>query len=436
MLCRWARARLACALVIVTCSASMRSDAHASAARIAGLGGRADMLDDVMNVFEYPALVVRYQGTALADLGRVLHPEDFSNSGALDFTGRSMGAFAAYPRAESWGVFGVVFGREIAEPAAFDPIPPAGDGVEMFYGRAIARRLDAGARVFLAARGSDVRELATPRRTRSDASLTRGNLGLGWEPSRRVRVDLAGGLGHRAFAVDSVYATGKRSVALRSTGAAPWDLRARIGADLAPDVALHVYGVCAHDDFGSETAVRTGTNDSLASIVQADAPTRRVEFGTALTLEPTDDFTMFFGLAYDRQTRDVRTTVDGAAHTTSPRTLRHAPVLVGGAEMEPWSWLTLRLGAQKAYTVDERDSINADPFSGFAPQHVRERSFPTAFGIGARASVHRLDVDVLFNDRTPFVQGFYASGAPVVPITNISVTYWFGGERRRPSRHR
>jgi hypothetical protein len=111
-------------------------------------------------------------------------------------------------------------------------------------------------------------------------------------------------------------------------------------------------------------------------------------------------------------------------------------VLVGGAEMAPWEWLAFRIGAQKAYTVDERDSVNIDPFSGFAPQHIRERSFPTTFGIGARVSVRKLDVDVLFNDRTPFVQGFYASGAPVVPITSISVTYWFGGESRRPPRHR
>ncbi len=402
--------------------------AGASTTRVHSLGGLPDMLEDVVNVYEYPALLTRYPNLGLADLGRVVAPETYGTLGNLRLTGRSIGGLVRYHGVPALGVNGLVLGREVREEFAPDPVPAPGDGVELLYGRSLGERSSVGLRGYFAGSSAQYEEIGRRGLSRREASIRKLTLGVGRDLGSDSRLDLAVSAGSRSFRADTSSALGTYTAALARAGRAPWTARGRLESRLAPDVTLRAYYGYARDDFSYTLAeTRSGAAESSRS----ERPVWREDLGVSLTLEANENYTLFVGAAYDTEHRQSRTFHADTLVTDSPSTWTESPVLVAGGEIRLWPWLSVRTAARKPYTLNERDSTNADPYCGCVPLHVRSVSFPTFFSLGAQVRVDALDLDVQLNERTPFVMGFFASGAPVVPVIGVSATYHFDSGPRR-----
>lgn len=407
------------------------SPSGASTTRVGSLGGMPDILDDVINVYAYPSLVPQYANVGLADLGRVVAPETYGTLGNLTLTGRSIGGLVQYRGAPGIGVTGLVLGREAREQRAPDPVPSTGDGVEVLYGHRLGARGAFGARGYFAGAASASREIGRAGVSSREASLSALTLGAGYEVGRLSRLDLAFATASRSFTSDSTSALGTYALDTTHDGHAPWSTRARLEARVAPDLVVRAYAGYARDDFSARTVERQG---ATTRTLRRERPEWREEFGVGFMLEPADAYTLYLGAGYDRTHRHDRQFAGDSLVTDAPSSFSQSPVLVAGAEIRLWPWLAVRTAARKPYTVNERDSTNADPYCGCVPQHLRTIDFPTFFSLGAQFTVRALDLDVQLNERTPFVQGFFASGAPVVPVIGVSATFHFDDGARRPRR--
>ncbi len=422
-----ARRAVACALAVACAMGA--SPVRASTTRVTSLGGIAEWLDDPLNVFAYPSLTPDYANTGLADLGRVVAPETYGTLGNLTLTGRAVGGVVEYRGARGLGVGGLMLGREVREQAVPAGLPATGDGVEVLYGRRAGSRVSLGLRGFFAGGASAAREIGRQGDVAREASVRSLAFGAGAMLGSATRLDVTAHTAARDFSLDSTSALGTYALRWRSAGGAPWGVRARLEARLAPDLVARAYGSYARDDFSYDASEETRPLIRARRYAQ---PWRRSEAGIGLTLDASDEATLLVGAAYDGERLGQEVVVADSVVSDAPRRSTQSPVLVAGAEIRVWPWLAVRAAARKAYTIDERDSVSTDPYCGCVPQHLRLISFPTTFTLGAQFTVRALDVDVQFNDRTPFVQGFYASGAPVVPVIGVSATYHFDDAVRRP----
>ena len=165
-------AEVAVCVVIAATAASLSSGtAGASTTRVNSLGGIPDMLEDAINVYEYPALVTHYPNIGIADLGRVVAPETYGTLGNLTLTGRSIGGIVRYRSVPALGVNGLVLGREVHEQFAPDPVPSPGDGVEVLYGIEAGERASVGIRGFFAGSSSEYHEIGRMGLSKRDATL-------------------------------------------------------------------------------------------------------------------------------------------------------------------------------------------------------------------------------------------------------------------------
>jgi hypothetical protein len=269
---------------------------------------------------------------------------------------------------------------------------------------------------------------------RQDATARKISLGVGYLPREGVRLDVAGGVGDRDFSLDRVAATNQFALHLTSRARAPWNARVRLGVDLADDLSAHAYYGYARDDFSFfDSTTTTADTTSITQRIASERALWREDTGFSLNFRPSPDYSFFVGAAYETEHRQGTTRVDGSLATDLPQTLTLSPLLVVGAEVGVFRWLGFRVGARKAFTYSERDSLELDETNYNFPTgkviHLRDRSFPTVFTVGARLSIKRLEVDTLFNEQLPFQLGFYETGnTGVIPVLGISATYRFGSQ--------
>ncbi|MEK7347856.1 MAG: hypothetical protein AABZ94_03215 [Candidatus Eisenbacteria bacterium] len=440
--------KLIAVLSVIALLAVTAGMGHASLSRVEGMGLSSPVLsqltDDYVNIYTYPASVVRQNNLVLAELGNnpsesedAFTPEDQSFTLIRNFP--RLGIVAVQMKQSSLNLhdgssnvnnewFDLIWGKaftkmdfavrfdvansyyegEFNTPTpgtytargndfgSFDPYPfgtsffsdaITGTGVELnTYGitPSIALHMQDDNRLDIA---------ATYRRY----SLERAESGTFYAPTPEKWEDG----GNASYALLARYFMNK-------SAASQW----------------YVAGWYVNNDLSWEV-----TNAS-ATVLSRSAEETYKNYGIGISnnMKVNDNNTLIWGLAawqtkhqYDRgDNNDALISGDTKSLEEKSTML---PILFAAVETQATSWLKVRIGATNMITNDRSDQSDFDSPTNTFSQKIRFTDFNLALGTGIRWN--NLDIDMTLNEEFPFTGGNFLSGSEQAAFTRVSATYHY-----------
>jgi len=439
---------LALALLVV----ALPSVAHASAARIEGLGLQGDYVMDYNNVFTYPSLVTQYQNLVYGDLGKKSLPggslndfEDNNQNPRLDDANRAMGAILGNLWGGKIGVWSVNFNENAS------PISPAlgaqyfnrnaNEALDLLWGwkmqkTSIGLRLNKTYSSIEANNGTTIaRPYTGPGSTASSTANARqqfntrasefgsddwNSLGVGagatftlGEGDKASMLDVSGELRWMTFEFSDT--TG--AVKYEDNGGLSYAFNARLHWEKEGDFHLMPVGNFYRMDLGTKYSSTAGV--PIADTTY-DNSVMGINLGLVGNWKLRDSDWFWLGAAYEYSKIDFEDVVRGPLPSGSEEiTYQNMPNIFAALESSLWPWFTVRLGAGRplfsTYKDTDRDVTPNDV--------TKTKDSPLQYTVGVGFHFNKLDVDAVVNQDFAFSGGWFASGNSETPFSKLSATY-------------
>jgi len=419
--------------------------AHASTPRVEGLGLQGDYVQDYVNIYNYPASIVRYQNLVYGNWGREGVSTNFNDNNevpaSLVNADRSMGAYLSICRKlpGTWGV-------QLNENR--NPLSPAygpqywdrqgNEGITLLWGNKLGAKSAIGFTVEKSgSRYEDATTVAYPfeeiefpvtppggTATNARQLMNQVNQALGANDARNSW-GIGGGVttnwsshGRDHMAEFGVHY--RNNTLHQEDQTAQTLLEDNGNTDLAINARLQ----CAVSDNSYLTPVvnwysmnrGTKNTDTTTPANNFDVKDKISGFNVGLAetwvLRETDMLVM--GLSVNREKVDLEF-VGGGSETI---TYTNSPTVFGALEVHPTHWWHLRMGAGKPVWSKLKDETTTEV-------SVKDSPFQYAVGTGFRLG-SALDLDAVVNQDFAFTGGWAASGTSVgFPFSSLSATYRF-----------
>ena len=99
------------------------------------------------------------------------------------------------------------------------------------------------------------------------------------------------------------------------------------------------------------------------------------------------------------------------------------PVVFAAIETDATKWLKVRAGANRTLLTDRTETVTFGPPNATTDAKTRTSAFNLSLGTGLRWN--NLDVDMTLNEKFPLTGGYILSGDRSTPFTRASATYHF-----------
>lgn len=408
-----------CASRFLLVSLLSASPLFATTTRVINLGGIDDLVKDESNIFRYPADAVLYPNIAIAELGEIVGEHSIAKNPTYPLGGQSLGGLITYYKRPSLGVLGGFLNRAAPTTDITNlPLQPD-EKVEGLYAKALGSRLALGVHVSEAYRYLKDSDLANGRGVRKSTEIRTVDLGTRWGKDSGFSWDFTWGTTFADFSFDSVYSRGDSAVsfALVDQGKAGQTLRTRLSFPVFPTMTIVPFFQYSYADYGSVT--------HRDEVFFSRTTSTHILWGggAGANIEITDNGRVVVGAVLNREVHKVDTFDDTAAVTSSHHLeIIDLPLLFLGYEARLKPWFTWRIGGTKGFHVEEQES--QDEAQGSHTKDLTKES-PFDFTLGFGLKGEKMDLDFLFNEKTPYVFAFMFTTTSEIPIYRISATYHF-----------
>ncbi|HET9952115.1 MAG TPA: hypothetical protein VFS09_10010 [Candidatus Eisenbacteria bacterium] len=232
------------------------------------------------------------------------------------------------------------------------------------------------------------------------------------------RLDLAAT--YRTYSLDRSNNATPTAQKWEDGGNASYALNARYFMNKSDASQWYLAGWYRTDDLSWEV---TGYDPA---VVTADETYKSYGIGISNNLKVNDNNLLVWGLSvWEAKHEYSRGDNQGGAFDVKEWTDKTTmlPVLFAGFETQATSWLKLRVGGNNSIMSYEED---ASDFISPANSYNQKQDF-TSFDLtlGAGIRFNNLDVDMTMNEGFPFSGGYILSGDQSTPLTRVSATYHF-----------
>jgi hypothetical protein len=424
--------------------------AFASGPRVEGLGLQADYVQDYVNIYDYPASIVRYQNLVYGNWGNkdvtggdVNGTFENNNPAPNDLVneGRGMGAYLSICKKlpGTWGV-------QINENR--NPLSPGfgsqywdrqnNEGITLLWGDKLGAKSAIGFTLERAgSRAETGTQTISPFWEMTTPAISIGTPTNGRQIMNDVNLSLGSTDGRNMWGVGGGISTS-------------WSSH---GRDHMAELGVHYRNNSLHDDNGTGQLLEDNGNTDIAVNARMQCAVSDNSYltpvfnwysmkrGTKLTdtTTPANDFdfdnkisSINFGIAETWVLRETDMLIMGVSYnhekidyadpavgggTPFTITYSNTPNVFAALETHPTHWWHLRMGAGKP--VWSKLTIE-DP----AKTTLKDSPFQYAVGTGFRLG-GSLDVDATVNQNFAFTGGWAASGFGEVPFSSLSATYRF-----------
>ena len=436
--------KLIAVLSVIALLAVTAGVGHASLSRVEGMGlsvpALSQFTDDYVNIYAYPASVVRQNNLVLAELGN--NPNESEDSFTPE--DQSFTLIRNFPR---FGVISVQM-KQNARNLYNGSDNVNNEWFDLIWGKAFTK-MDFAVRLDVANSSyEDDFNFGTPGSYRakgidnsfspypfgaffSDAIVGAGievNT-MGITPSIALhmandnRLDIAAT--YRTYDLDrstsgAAFPTPQQK--WEDGGNASYAVLARYFMNKSAASQWYVAGWYQNDDL---SWVVTGYTPTARS---ADETYKSYGVGISNNMRVNDNNLLLWGLSvwqtkHDYARGDNNDGVLSGDTKASNNKTTMLPVLFAAVETQATSWLKVRIGASNSITRSETDFSDFDSPTGIENNKQKFTNFDLSLGTGIRWN--NLDVDMTLNEEFPFTGGNFLSGSEQAAFTRVSATYHF-----------
>jgi len=437
--------KLIAVLSVIALLAVTAGVGHASLSRVEGMGLTSPVLmqltEDYVNIYSYPASVVRQNNLVLAELGS--NPSESEDSFTPE--DQSFTLIRNFPR---FGVVAVQM-KQNARNLYTGSDNANNEWFDLIWGKAFTKmdfaiRLDVtnsyyedsfnfGTPGTYKARGFDQsfdpypfgsfdHNAIVDNPTEVELNTVGVTPSISLHMANDNRLDLSAT--YRTYNLDR--STSGAAFVLpqkwEGTGSASYALLARYFMNKSAASQWYVAGWYTNDDLSWEVTGYTPTQRS------ADETYKSFGVGVSNNMKVNDNNTLIWGLsamqskhAYDRGDNNDGLISGDTKSIEEKSTL--LPVIFAAVETQATSWLKVRIGATNTVRTDENSFSDFDAPTNTDNEKFRLTDFNLALGTGIRWN--NLDVDMTLNEEFPFTGGNFLSGSEQAAFTRVSATYHF-----------
>jgi len=440
--------KLMAVLSLAAVVALTAGESQASLSRVEGMSLAVPTLsqftDDYVNIYYYPASVVRQNNLVLAEMGN--NPTGLSDTGvflpsAVAFGEQSFTVIRNFPR------FGAI-AFSMKQSALNNTLSSNlnNEQLDAIWGKGFSKadfavRLDItnssaetstnpGA-VVIKSRGVD--NLAGfdpyPFGVVDANQIVGGGIELntfGITPAITLHMSndnrLEGAVTYRKYSLDrSSTAAGNEH--WQDDGSASYVVNARMFMNQGD---RHVWVPAAwyvNDDLGWRVDNFGGAAGATRS---AKETYRQYGVGISDNMRVNDNNLLIWGVSVNQAkhhfTRGDAAIVAGETQELTEKTTA-IPVVFAAIETDATKWLKVRIGANRTLVSDRTDTVAFGPPNATTVDKTRTSAFNFNAGTGIRWN--NLDVDMTLNEKFPLSGGYILSGDRSTPFTRVSATYHF-----------
>jgi len=440
--------KLMAVLSLAAVVALTAGESQASLSRVEGMSLAVPTLsqftDDYVNIYYYPASVVRQNNLVLAEMGN--NPTGLSDTGvflpsAVAFGEQSFTVIRNFPR------FGAI-AFSMKQSALNNTLSSNlnNEQLDAIWGKGFSKadfavRLDItnssaetstnpGA-VVIKSRGVD--NLAGfdpyPFGVVDANQIVGGGIELntfGITPAITLHMSndnrLEGAVTYRKYSLDrSSTAAGNEH--WQDDGSASYVVNARMFMNQGD---RHVWVPAAwyvNDDLGWRVDNFGGAAGATRS---AKETYRQYGVGISDNMRVNDNNLLIWGVSVNQAkhhfTRGDAAIVAGETQELTEKTTA-IPIVFAAIETDATKWLKVRIGANRTLLSDRTDTITFGPPNATTVDKTRTSAFNFNAGTGIRWN--NLDVDMTLNEKFPLTGGYILSGDRSTPFTRVSATYHF-----------
>lgn len=449
--------KLMAVLTLVAAVALSAGESQASLSRVEGMSltvpTLSQFVDDYVNIYYYPASVVRQNNLVLAELGH--NPAGTADDGfgfsveAVETNEQSLTIIRNFPR------FGAV-AFQMKQQALNNSFPDNlnHEQLDAIWGKGFSQfdfavRLDitnssfeqtvttGAATDFNRARGDGVDPFDPyPFGALFQADLIRlGALGTGpieintWGVTPGITIHLSndnrieGAVTYRKYSLDRSEVTGGvQGEKWEDDGSASYAIVARAFVNQGDRHTWVPAGWYVNDDLSWKV-----TNVPAAGDVRsADETYKSYGVGISDNMRVNDNNLLLWGATVSQAKHEYERT-DAAVAATELSDLEEkttlGPLVFAALETDATRWLKVRIGGSRAF-VNQRTESNV---FGAPPTTttVKTRGSDFQFALGTGIRWNNLDIDMTLNEKFPLSGGYILSGDRSTPFTRASATYHF-----------
>jgi len=440
--------KLMAVLSLAAVVALTAGESQASLSRVEGMSLAVPTLsqftDDYVNIYYYPASVVRQNNLVLAEMGN--NPTGLSDTGvflpsAVAFGEQSFTVIRNFPR------FGAI-AFSMKQSALNNTLSSNlnNEQLDAIWGKGFSKldfavRLDItnssaetstnpGA-VVIKSRGTDnlVGFDPYPFAVVNANQIVGGGIELntfGISPAITLHMSndnrLEGAVTYRKYSLDrSSTAAGNEH--WQDDGSASYVVNARMFRNQGD---RHVWVPAAwyvNDDLGWRVDNFGGTAGATRS---AKETYRQYGVGISDNMRVNDNNLLIWGVSVNKAkhhfTRGDAAIVAGETQELTEKTTA-IPIVFAAIETDATKWLKVRIGANRTLVSDRTDTVAFGPPNATTVDKTRTSAFNFNAGTGIRWN--NLDVDMTLNEKFPLSGGYILSGDRSTPFTRVSATYHF-----------
>jgi len=440
--------KLMAVLSLAAVVALTAGESQASLSRVEGMSLAVPTLsqftDDYVNIYYYPASVVRQNNLVLAEMGN--NPTGLSDTGvflpsAVAFGEQSFTVIRNFPR------FGAI-AFSMKQSALNNTLSSNlnNEQLDAIWGKGFSKadfavRLDItnssaetstnpGA-VVIKSRGTDnlVGFDPYPFAVVNANQIVGGGIELntfGITPAITLHMSndnrLEGAVTYRKYSLDrSSTAAGNEH--WQDDGSASYVVNARMFMNQGD---RHVWVPAAwyvNDDLGWRVDNFGGAAGATRS---AKETYRQYGVGISDNMRVNDNNLLIWGVSVNQAkhhfTRGDAAIVAGETQELTEKTTA-IPIVFAAIETDATKWLKVRIGANRTLVSDRTDTVTFGPPNATTVDKTRTSAFNFNAGTGIRWN--NLDVDMTLNEKFPLSGGYILSGDRSTPFTRVSATYHF-----------
>ncbi len=441
--------KLMAVLSLAAVVALTAGESQASLSRVEGMSLAVPTLsqftDDYVNIYYYPASVVRQNNLVLAELGN--NPTGLSDTGtflpsSVTSSEQSFTVIRNFPR------FGSVAFQ--MKQSALNSFNTSGnlnnEQLDAIWGKAFSK-LDFAVRLDIT--NSNAEESTTPGAALIKSRGIDNLAGFAPYPFGVVDADqiVGGGIELNTFGVTPAitlhmsndnrfegavtyrkYSLDRSSTAAgnerwQDDGSASYAVNARMFMNQGD---RHVWVPAAwyvNDDLGWRVDNFGGTAGASRS---AKETYRQYGVGISDNMRVNDNNLLLWGVSVAQAkhhfTRSDAAIVTGETQELTEKTTA-IPTVFAAIETDATRWLKVRIGANRTLVSDRTEDVAFGPPNTTTIDKTRTSTFNFNLGTGIRWN--NLDVDMTLNEKFPLSGGYILSGDRSTPFTRASATYHF-----------
>jgi hypothetical protein len=424
-------------------------ESQASLSRVEGMGLSVPQLsqftDDYVNIYYYPASVVRQNNLVLAELGA--NTGGTATDGTIFATGDVVTNEQSFTVIRNFPRFGAI-AFSMKQSALNNTLSSNlnNEQLDAIWGKGFSKA-DFAVRV-------DITNSSAESSTNPGAAVvkSRGAANLaGFDPYPFAVVDanqivgngielntfgitpaitlhmsndnrLEGAVTYRKYSLDRS-STVAGNEHWSDDGSASYAVNARMFMNRGDRHVVVPAAWYVNDDLGWTVDNFGGTAGATRS---AKETYRQYGVGISDNMRVNDNNLLLWGVSVSQAkhhfTRSDAAIVAGETQELTEKTTS-IPLVFASLETDATKWLKVRIGANRALLTDRTDDVTFGPPNATTIDKSRTSQFNFNLGTGIRWN--NLDVDMTLNQKFPLSGGYLLSGDRSTPFTRASATYHF-----------